>query len=42
MTVNLIAQLKKQVIIFIVNFLNFEVYRDDETELLYIYKETKI
>ena len=42
MTVNLIAQLKKQVIIFLVNFLNFEVYRDDETELLYICKETKI
>ena len=42
MTFNLLAELKKQVIIFLVNFLNFEVYRDDETQSLYIYKQTKI
>lgn len=42
MTFKLLTQLKKQVIIFLVNFLNFEVYRDDETQSLYIYKETKI
>jgi len=42
MTFKLLTQLKKQVIIFLVNFLNFEVYRDDETQSLYIYKQTKL